>query len=82
MATTPNLDEFLKLAQPKRKQCPIGAAVEQLDKKAATQLQAACAADVGIINSGAIVQWLKNRSHVVSVSAVTTHRRGTCTCHG
>lgn len=79
--SNPDLSEFYKLAKPKRPPCHVGHAIERLSAPEVDQLAAACAVDSGIINTGAIVEWLKRRGHVVSVSRVTAHRKGTCSCH-
>lgn len=80
MATQPDLSEFYKLSRPAKPPCRIGFAATQLQKQEAAQLEAACKADKGIINSGAIRQWLKGRGHDVSIPAITSHRQGVCTC--
>lgn len=77
----PDLSEFFRLAKPRKPPCPIGYALSQLDDVEAAQLQAACATDGGIINAGAIVQWLKKRGHASSPQRVVNHRRGVCSCH-
>lgn len=79
--TEVDLSEFAKLAKPKKKQCAVGVAREGLDPEALAQLDAACAANSGVINAGAICAWLAARGHVASHPAVTAHRMGTCSCH-
>jgi len=75
-----DLSEFFRLAQPARPPCRIGFALTQLVEQEAINLTAACKADKGIINSGAIRKWLADRGHDVSVSAITNHRNGVCSC--
>jgi hypothetical protein len=79
--TKPDLGEFLKLSRPKRKPCPLGIASALLDDAEREQLIAACALDPGVITNAAIIQWLAGRGHGTSSSALTSHRRNTCTCH-
>lgn len=76
----PDLTEFFRYSQPKRRPCPVAFAVEQLDEGERTQLTAACATDQGIITNAAIEKWLSNRGHTASVSAIVVHRKGTCSC--
>ncbi len=76
-----DLSDFLALSKPKRKLCPIGAALGELDATAGAQLQAACAQDIGIITGSAIGQWLKARGIEANPNQIASHRRGTCTCH-
>lgn len=76
----PDLSEFFKLSRPAKPPCRIAYAMGQLDKGEAAQLDAACKTDKGIINTGAIRQWLKARGHDVSIPAITSHRQGVCTC--
>lgn len=78
----PDLTEFYKLARPKKKKCHIRFVMDQLKDEEIVQLQAACEADPGIINTGAIRDWLAQRGHKVSIPAITNHRRETCTCNG
>lgn len=80
MATKPDLSEFFKLSRPKRPPCRVGFVASQLPEEEADQLQAACATDAGIINAGAIQQWIVSRGHDVSVPGITAHRQGRCTC--
>lgn len=76
----PDLSEFFKLSKPKRRPCALGFAREQLKPDEQVQLDAALAVDSGIITAGAIQAWLAVRKHEVSVGAVVSHRKGTCTC--
>lgn len=80
--TTPDLAEFFKLSRPKKPPCRIGFAIDQLGPRseAAKQLAAAVDTDPGIITNSAIVEWCKARGQEVTVSAVVSHRKGTCTC--
>jgi hypothetical protein len=75
-----DLSEFYRLSSPKKKPCRVGFAREQIKTDELEQLDAALAADHGIITNSAVVQWLAARKHDVSVSAVVSHRKGTCTC--
>lgn len=75
-----DLSEFYRLARPKRPPCRIGFILTQLPEEESAQLQAACEQDKGIINTGAIRQWLAARRHDVSIAAITNHRSATCTC--
>jgi hypothetical protein len=77
---TPDLTEFYKLARPKKPPCQIGHIKTLLPKKEAGELQAACEVDKGIINTGAIREWLAARDHEVSVAAITNHRQSNCSC--
>lgn len=81
MSKTPDLSEFFKLAQPKRPPCQVGFAMSQLSQDEAAQLDAACKADSGIINAGAIVKWLELRGVDISQQRIVNHRLGKCTCH-
>ncbi len=80
----PDLAEFFKYSKPKKKPCAIGFLISgggaHLPTEEIEQLVAACAADPGIITSGSIQQWLAARKHEVTVPAITTHRKLTCTC--
>lgn len=76
----PDLSEFINLSQnSKRKPCVVAQALATLSDVDCEGLkQAVDASD--IITAGAIVEWLKRRELRANVSAVTSHRRGTCTC--
>lgn len=76
----PDLTEFLQTSRPRRKPCPIPIAKQDLDAGQAAQLDAACAADAGLITSSAIVQWLAKRGHKTNTNLVSLHRKGACTC--
>lgn len=76
-----DLSEFYRLARPKRPPCRVGFVAEQLNPDERDQLLAALEVDKGIINTGAIREWLKARGHDVSVPGVTTHRQKACTCY-
>ncbi|MFA5052977.1 MAG: hypothetical protein WC565_02895 [Parcubacteria group bacterium] len=76
-----DLSEFFKLARPKKPPCRVGFAITQLKPAERTQLNAALATDSGIINAGAIREWLRLRGQDVSNSAILSHRQGSCTCH-
>jgi hypothetical protein len=75
-----NLSEFEALSRPKRPRCPIGEALSVLPEDEAAQLVAAVATDRHVITASAVVTWLKRRDLSANVSAVTSHRRDTCTC--
>lgn len=76
-----DLSEFERLSTPRKPPCQVGVAREKLQPAERAQLDAALAADKSEINTGAIRTWLKRREHTVSISAVTYHRAGACTCH-
>lgn len=76
----PDLSEFEVLSNPRKAPCQIGVARDGLDTEEAVKLDAALDADKGQITAGAIQQWLKARGHAVSNPAVTSHRKGTCSC--
>lgn len=78
--TKVDLSEFYKLSRPKKPPCRIGFALEQFDGGERVQLEAALGSDVGIITNSAIQQWLAARQQEVSISALVSHRKGTCTC--
>ena len=87
MPTKPDLTEFFKLSKPKKAPCQIGLILDReitpkLKGEEADQLRAALATDKGIITATAIQEWLKARSHEVSVNRISNHRRGVCTCGG
>lgn len=77
-----DLGEFRALSSRRSKPlCKVGLVRESLSGEERRKLDAACAA--ADIRTGAIVEWLKRvagGAPVVSVSAVTSHRRRTCTC--
>ena len=77
----PDLSEFFKLSKPKKRPCGIGHALTQLAADAGSQLEAALTTDAGIITNSAIQQWLQARKFDVSVSAIVSHRKRTCTCN-
>lgn len=77
-----DLTEFFKLSKPKKRPCQVGFAMSQLKPAERKQLEAALAADSGIITTGAVQQWLAARGHEVSSPALTSHRRTkACTCY-
>jgi hypothetical protein len=76
----PDLSEFASLSRPKKRPCPISVALASLHSEEGAALAAAVAEDKHVITAGAIVAWLKRRNHSASVSGVTSHRHGTCTC--
>ncbi len=81
-APKPDLTEFFKYSKPKRPPCRIGYALTQLKPAERKQLEAALATDKNLITASAIIEWLKIRGiESPSVSAITGHRKETCTCH-
>ena len=83
MAAKPKVDltEFFKLSRPKKRPCAVAFAASQLETdEERDQLTAALETDQGIITSGAVQQWLAGRKQDVTVSAVVSHRKRTCTC--
>lgn len=83
-----DLSEFYKLAGHSRRQtCPIGGALEKLGAADGKKLKSALSKDNAEIPPAAIVRWLEKRGIVeiagvkVSFSRVTSHRKGTCSCH-
>lgn len=76
----PDLSEFFQLSRPRKPPCQVGHARSQIGPSERAQLDAACDADKGIITAGAIQQWLKARKQMVSIPAITNHRKGNCTC--
>lgn len=77
----PDLSEFFKLSKPKRKPCAVGFAVEQLKPAERTQLAAAFEVGSGYITNAAISEWLAKRDQQANVSAIVSHRKGTCSCN-
>lgn len=78
----PDLSEFFKLSRPKRRPCRVGHARAQLNSEQTKKLDAALAVDKGLITATAVIEWLKAHGESgVSVSAVATHRKGSCTCN-
>jgi hypothetical protein len=75
-----DLSEFQALSKPRKPLCAVGAALGALPADEAGALRAALAEDVRIITTSAIITWLARRDQSANVSAVTSHRRGTCTC--
>lgn len=79
---SPDLTEFYKLSQPKKPPCRVGFARGQVKAGDRPQLDAALSTDQGIITNSAIQQWFAARKQEVSVSAIVSHRKATCTCGG
>jgi hypothetical protein len=75
-----NLSEFEALSRPKKRLCPLAGALDALPADESGQLAAALREDVRVITTSAIITWLGRRGHQANVSAVTSHRRGTCSC--
>lgn len=84
-STTPSLDEFEQLSRTalsRKPPCRLAAAAETLTDADQTALLAACKQPLTQITTGAILRWLAKRGiESLSTSAITSHRRGTCTCH-
>lgn len=83
--TKPDLSAFYALSRPKKAPCQIGVILSgeitpELSKGEREQLTAALASDKNIITGAAIVEWLKERGHVVNSNRVSNHRRGVCAC--
>jgi hypothetical protein len=81
--TTPDLSEFHDLARPRSRKppCKVKQAIGQLQTSdESVQATAALATTRETIPDGAIVGWFERRDLQVSVAAVTSHRRGRCTC--
>lgn len=78
--TQVDLSEFFRLSRPKKKPCSVGFARTLLAPSEQFQLDAACAADKGIITAQAVVDWLARRKQETNTSAVANHRRGACSC--
>lgn len=85
MTTTsePDLSEFRALSKraDQRNPCKVSQALEVLPPEQRKQLIAAVAAGQARITIAAIVAWCEGRKLDVSVSAVSSHRRGKCKCH-
>ena len=82
MNTTVDLSEFRKLNRRSEKRpCQLELALRTFKPAEQAQLVAALAVDKSEISGAAIVSWLKQRDQFATVSAVTSHRRGTCRCH-
>lgn len=79
LTKTPDLSEFVKLSHPKKPPCRVGAVLAVLEREESERLAAACEA-IDVVSPGAISEWLHQRDHQVSTSAVVSHRRGLCTC--
>lgn len=78
--STPDLTEFFRYSQPKRKPCQTAWVLDQLDTMERQQLEAALATDKGLITAPAIRQWLDARGHQLSDTSIGNHRRGACAC--
>jgi hypothetical protein len=78
----PDLTEFMALSKPRdqRRPCQVGRAAGQLTEPERAQLAAACATNTEAIATGAIQKWLAARGHQASLPAITSHRKGHCTC--
>lgn len=82
--SAPDLTEFHALSYTKKRLCKVGPALVALNGEVKT-LQAALDANdptsEHYIPPGAISKWLAKRDHPeVTVSAVRSHRDGTCSC--
>lgn len=77
----PDLSEFAELSRGvgNKPTCKVALALlSHLSPLEKQQLDAALATDE--IRPGAIEAWAKRRGLDISASAVTTHRRGRCSC--
>ena len=75
-----DLSEFTSLQKPKKKPCPVAAALDALKRPDRAKLEAALAAEEQVA-PGAIVQWLRRRGlEGANPQFVQSHRRGTCKC--
>lgn len=59
---------------------PLFASTQLATDDEREQLKAALETDTGLITGGAIIEWLRVRGQEASSSAVSSHRRKTCTC--
>lgn len=86
MTKEPDLTEFYELstAKGRKRICPIGVILPQLDAEAQEQLRAALATDQGLISNAAIDNWLKPRAKdwkaLGQWQIVRVHREGRCSC--
>lgn len=77
----PDLSEFERLSQPRRRPCPLAAVLRELKGPDSASLKAALASDKNVITSSAISQWLERRGHKVNGQSISCHRRSVCSCH-
>lgn len=75
-----DLSEFDDFPTTRRPACRVQAARKGLAPEDQAKLDAALAAPNQRIGASQIVQWLATRGHGASVTAVTNHRRGGCSC--
>lgn len=80
--STADLSEFDALTPSKRKPCPLGAALEELDGQQAVNLLAALDAGNERVPARTIIKWGAARGFVFKQNHVCRHRAGTCSCHG
>lgn len=76
----PDLSEFESLSNPKKVDCPIASALDQLSDEEAEQLTAACAEPLSVVTNQGITKWLKRREIDIPWQRVRSHRGGTCAC--
>lgn len=79
MPETPDLTEFARYAQPRKRPCLISLGEFSEEDRAA--LDAAVALDNKVIPAGAIVGWLAKRGIEISAQQVYAHRMGRCSCY-
>ena len=78
--TDTDLSEFFKYSRPKKRPCQVGFVLDQLKPKERDQLVAACSHDKNVITGAAIREWLKARGFQINDAAISSHRRGVCSC--
>lgn len=78
----PDLREFYALSNPKKKPCKVGIALSQMRDQDLVNLQAALADEHGLITTSAIASVINKKISGLgcSPSAVTSHKRRTCSC--
>ena len=83
MSAEPDLSEFVALTRGrKRKPCLVAEAAATLPPQEAKQLEAAIAAtESGPITVSAVLEWLKQRDHVLQQNHISRHRARRCPCH-
>jgi hypothetical protein len=80
MPGSPDLSEFDQYERKNsRQKCKVRIILDDLPDDDRAKLEAALVSDR---SNRAILHWLKARGIVISNPAVTTHRHGSCLCHG